>query len=125
MFQLAVSYDGVMNTIRMADLKQNPARVIHMVRSTGQEYEVTSRGRPIGVKIAPVDEPEFLPPKGGLTAEEAERRRRIRRERGQVPDAAAMTRWAQEVARERALYPVYSQRPPAHMIVPNRSVPTW
>ena len=96
-----------MNTIRMADLKQNPARVMHMVRATGLQYEVTSRGRPIGVKIVPLDPLEFLPPMGGLTAEEAERRRRIRRERGLVPDAAAMRQWAQEVARERAQYPVF------------------
>ncbi|WP_129787624.1 type II toxin-antitoxin system Phd/YefM family antitoxin [Promicromonospora panici] len=42
-----------MRTIGARELKQNPHAVIQHVLETGEEYEITSYGRPAGVRIVP------------------------------------------------------------------------
>ncbi|QDP98331.1 type II toxin-antitoxin system Phd/YefM family antitoxin [Microlunatus elymi] len=43
-----------MKTIGTRELKQNPNTVIELVRESGEEFEITSYGRPTGVRIVPV-----------------------------------------------------------------------
>ena len=42
-----------MKTVGARELKQNPHTVIQHVLETGDEYEITSYGRPTGVRITP------------------------------------------------------------------------
>lgn len=42
-----------MKTVGTRELKQNPHTVIKHVLETGDEYEITSYGRPTGVRMVP------------------------------------------------------------------------
>jgi antitoxin (DNA-binding transcriptional repressor) of toxin-antitoxin stability system len=88
----------------MSDLKQNPASVVELVRSTGVDYQITVRGHPVGVRLVPDATPPLHPPQGGISSDQIAERRNFRRQHRNLSQSE-MSDWAIELQHEREMYP--------------------